>query len=231
MKGRASSLVDALGVLSRAAGRLDKVMVSGARELTAAQGKLLLADKGAASLDELTPAQTEAWRNKAKRRTRTDLEFEMGWGAGEIRDLVALAAMPASTTGPVGSAMASGEVSWRLVRGFVGAAGHLPTHLGAGVAGALFGTDESVAATERLSADREFTGRPWAHREFYRALDREVAKAEAHLDEDERRAKSRAKSLQGTDTWGRMDEDGTGTFGMRCTATQVAAILDRVEGA
>ncbi|MCK0114364.1 hypothetical protein MWU75_19720, partial [Ornithinimicrobium sp. F0845] len=40
-----------------------------------------------------------------------------------------------------------------------------------------------------------------------------------------------AKSLQGTDTWGRMDEDGTGTFGMRCTATQVAAILDRVEGA
>ncbi|NLG22380.1 MAG: hypothetical protein GX555_13235, partial [Actinomycetales bacterium] len=231
VKGRASSLVDALGVLSRAAGRLDRVMISGTRELTAAQGKLLLADKGVTDLDELTPAQKEAWRANAKRRTRTDLEFEMGWGAGEIRDLVALAGMPATTTGPVGSALATGEASWRLVRGFVGAAGHLPTHLAGGVANALFGTDESVAATERLTSDREFTGRPWAHREFYRALDREVAKAEANLDEDERRTKSRAKSLQGTDTWGRMDEDGTGTFGMRCTASQVAAILDRVEGA
>ncbi|MCK0114365.1 hypothetical protein MWU75_19725, partial [Ornithinimicrobium sp. F0845] len=73
----------------------------------------------------------------------------MGWGAGEVRHLVALANQAASVRVPVASAMASGEASWRLVRGYLNAAGHLPTHLAAGVAGALFGTDASVAATER----------------------------------------------------------------------------------
>ncbi|MCK0114191.1 hypothetical protein MWU75_18795, partial [Ornithinimicrobium sp. F0845] len=76
VKGRASSLVGAVSTLSRAAGRLERVLICGARELTAAQGKLLLADKGVVSMDELTPAQTDAWRADAKKRARTDLEFE-----------------------------------------------------------------------------------------------------------------------------------------------------------
>ncbi|USQ77311.1 HNH endonuclease signature motif containing protein [Ornithinimicrobium cryptoxanthini] len=231
VKGRASVLVDAIGVLSRGAGRLDRVMVSGTRELTAAQGKLLLADKGVATLDELSASQTDAWRVKAKSRARTELEFVMGWGVREVRDLVNLATQTASVRSTVGSALASGEVSWRLVRGFLIGAGHLPPHLGAGVANALFGSEEAVAATERLTSDRQFTGRPWAHKEFYRALDREVAKAEAHLEEDERRKKSRSRNLSEADTWGRMDEDGTAVFGMRCTATQLAAISDRLDGA
>ena len=210
--GRVSALVDAAAVLTRATGRLDAVLERAVREVTAAQGTLLLAQQDAV-MEELTPSQTEAWRDKAKSRAKVELELATGWGVGEVRDLIALGAMPVMVAVPVGAALRSGEASWRLVRSYLRACAHLPHELGASVANALFGDDPVVAATERLDSDRQFTGAVWVHKEFHRALAREVAKAEAGLPPEQRRKKSREKSTAEADVWGKLDEDGMGIFG------------------
>lgn len=224
---RAQSLLQAAVILMVSQGSLERVVVDASRQLTAAHGRLLLGDKGATSPDELTETQRDKWRARAKSQARRELQVASGWGAGEIADLVAVANTPPVVLGPIEDALGRGEVSWRLVRRFHRACSSLDHEDSAAIANGLFGSDRSHAVTERLTSRGTWTGQPWHHKEYYRALDREVAKVTR--EDDESAARDRAWKLASTDLWAKLDDDGTGTLAVRATATQVVAISERIE--
>ncbi len=233
LRARASELLGAVEVLMTSGAVLDESLVSGTRQLTAANGRLLLAIKGTVSPDELSPTDRDRWRARSKSVTRGEIAAATGWGRDEVSDLVALANTPAAVTGPVRRALRAGEAPWRLARRFHRAAADLPHELAAEVANGMFGSDPAVAVSERLDSGGNFTGRPWSHREYYRALDREIAKARARaeLQDPDRKKKSRAQLIAASDLWITMDPDGTASVGFRCSATQAAAIGERIEAA
>lgn len=229
MKARGQALVGAMETLSRASARFDATMLSAAGQLTGVFGRLLLADKGMVSPEELTTRQRDQWRSRAKGLARTEIAAASGWGPGEVSDLVAVANAPIGVSQPMLAALGSGEAPWRLVRRCHRATAGLAHEDAAAIAGGLFGTDPAAAATERLDSTGGFTGRPWFHREFYRALDREVAKYTAN--DPERASESRERLLAESDVWFTIDETGVGSVGVRCGAVQAAAIADRIETA
>ncbi|HLS46200.1 MAG TPA: HNH endonuclease signature motif containing protein [Ornithinicoccus sp.] len=224
---RAQDLLQAAVTLMVSQGSLERVVVDASRQLTAAHGRLLLADKGAVSPDELTETQRDKWRARAKSQARRELQVASGWGAGEIADLVAVANTPAAVLRPIDDALGRGEVSWRLVRRFHRACSSLDHEDSAAIANGLFGSDPSNAVTERLTSLGTLTGYPWHHKEYCRALDREVAKVTR--EDDESAARHRDWKLASTDLWAKLDDDGTGTLTVRATATQVVAISERIE--
>ena len=224
---RASVLLSAIETLTRAGAGLEHLLLSATQQLTIANGKVLLAHKGATTPDELSPTARDRWRARAKGTTRTELGAAIGWLPGEISDLVALAATPAGVTTPIAASLASGEASWRLVRRFYREAKDLDHQDSAAIANALFGSDPDEAVSERLTVTGEFTGRPWFHREFYRALAREVTKIR---DKDpDHKTKTRARQLAEADMWVNLDREGVATVGIRCSNTQGAAIADRID--
>lgn len=228
-KARSALLVDAIGVVSRVGGRFDGMIAEGTAELSAGFGQLLLADKGVASIDELTSGQRDKWRARAKSLTRLELELVTGWGVRIAADMVSLASSPSPIWVPVREALARGEVTWFLVRRFLRAcaAAHLSHEEAAGVSNALFGSDPAVACTERLTSSREFTGQQWRQREYFDALDREVAKASANHGDDA--AEKHEKVSAASELTVTADEDGTACVMLRCSTTQAAAIADRIE--
>ena len=227
LRSRAQGLLGAVETLTRAGGRLDAVLISATRQLIGAKGRVLLADKGASSPEELDATQRERWRARAKTLTRSEVRAAIGWGKGEVSDLVALATAARVVLDPVRSSLATGESSWRLARRFWREAGPLPHEDGAAIANALFGSDPKASVTERLTSDGEFTQRPWVHKLFYRALDREVAKL---LTKDPKSAsRTRERQLSESDVWVTVDRDGVGSVGVRCPNTQASAIGDRIE--
>src|SRR5690606_17160170 len=149
------------------------------------------------------------------------------WGVGEVIDLVAVANAPAGVAGPVRAALAGGEASWRLVRRFYRSCAALDHEDTAAIATGLFGTDPTAAVTERLDSAGEWLGGPWRHKEFYRALDREVAQ---HASDD--RDKNRqAAAAAAADVGVLIDQLGTAAVTIGCSPVQGAAIADRVERA
>ncbi|WP_154402284.1 hypothetical protein, partial [Ornithinimicrobium cavernae] len=160
-------------------GALDAVLLSAVRQLTATTGQLLLVDKGATTPEDLSAEGREEWRARAKVLTRHEIEAVTGWGVGEVSDLVALAATPAAVRAAVTHALATGEASWRLARRYYRECTDLTTADAAAIAHGLFGDDPAAAVTERLDSAGEWTGDPWRHKEFYRALSREAHKIRA----------------------------------------------------
>lgn len=231
VKARGAVLVDAVGVLTRAAGRLEGLVVDAGGHLTAGMGALLLAEKGAASQEELTSGQRDKWRARSKSLARLEVELMTGWGVSVVQDLVGFANTPAAVRVVARGAMARGEVSWPLVRRFLRSTSgaHLPHEDTAGIANALFGTDPQVAVTERLTSQGELTCEVWRHKEFYNALDREVAKAAATHTKDAATQHERAAASSSLSVMA--DEDGSAQVNLRCSVAQATAIADRVEGA
>ncbi|USQ81656.1 HNH endonuclease [Ornithinimicrobium faecis] len=226
---RGQALLGSIDTLTATAGRLDAVVLTATRELTAAQGQVLLLDKGGRSPDDLTPTQWEKWRAWAKRVTRRELGAATGWGPGEVSDLVALANLPTAVTAPVTHSLVTGESTWRLVRRFQRACSTFTTEDAAAVANGLFGDDPTASVSERLDSAGEFLGRPWHHPEFYRALDREVNKIKGR--DPEATKKTREDSLAANDTRVLIEDNGTAQVMIGCTATQGAAIADRIDKA
>lgn len=229
LQERAQGFLSAVGTLAGATAQLEAVLLDATTALTAANGALLLADKGAASSEELTSGQLKKWRGEAKKVTRAEIGAATGWGVGEVSDLVALANTPHTVTTPARRAMSGGDASWRLVRRFHRACSQMDTEDAAAISNALFGEDPVDSVTERLDSAGRFTPEPWAHREFYRALDREVAKVKAR-DPDNAR-KTREQGLAEGDVRIQLDDGGTATLTIGCAPVQGAAIIDRISKA
>lgn len=225
----AANVVEAISTLARTAGQLDSVVLTAASVLSLETGDVLLTEKGVASPDELSRRQRELWRSRAKSLTRREIAAATGWGEGEAADLVALANTPQDTLSQVHSALRSGEVTWRLARSFYRKAGALDTADAAGIAAGLFGNDPGKAVTERLDSSGAFHGHPWWHKEYYRALEREVAKVKACDPEATR--KTREENAATNDVRLNLDEFGTGVLMVGTTATQGAAMIDRISKA
>lgn len=225
----AGSLVERIGVLSRFAGTLDGVVLDLAQELTVANGRVLLGRKRVASPDELGSVERERWRARAKSTARREIAARTGWGAGEVLDLVAVANTPAAVANVVKRGLGAGVAQWRLVRRYYRECSGLAHEDAAAIADALFGFDPDRVVTERLNERGLASRDPWHHREFNRALDREVAKVKAR-DPIERKAEQE-RVRASADTWATLDEDGSAVFSLRCSSTQAAAIADRVETA
>uniref|UniRef100_UPI002117C3B5 HNH endonuclease signature motif containing protein n=1 Tax=Ornithinimicrobium faecis TaxID=2934158 RepID=UPI002117C3B5 len=99
----------------------------------------------------------------------------------------------------------------------------------AAVANGLFGNDPKASVSERLDSAGEFLGGPWRHREFYRALDREVHKIKGRDPQSTK--KTREDNLAANDTRVLVEDNGTAQVMIGCTATQGAAIADRIDKA
>lgn len=223
---RGQALVGVVETLTRSVAQLEGVVLSSVSELTGVTGATLLADKGVSDVEELTRAQREKFRGRAKRLTAAELEAAIGWGAGEAMDLVAVANLPVAVRAPVSRALEVGEAPWRLVRRFFRESSEVDTADAATIAAALFGSDPDNAVPERLTSDGEFSGHMWRHKEFYRALSREVRKLKAKEPEPERR--SRERNLAANDVRVNLDEFGTACVMIGCTAAQGAAIANRI---
>lgn len=226
---RGQALLDSVETLTAVAGRLDAVLLSATKQLTGVNGGLLLADKSATTPEDLTASQREKWRAQAKRVTRHELTALTGWGPGETSDLVAIANLPAAVTAPLTHSLTTGESTWRLVRRYHRACSTFTTEDAAAIAHAMFGPDPTTSVTERLDSAGQFLGGPWRHPEFNRALDRETTKIKGR-DPDTRK-KTRQDALATHDTSLMLDEHGTGQLMIGCTATQGAAIADRIDTA
>ncbi|USQ77753.1 HNH endonuclease signature motif containing protein [Ornithinimicrobium cryptoxanthini] len=224
-----SDLLGAIESLTAAAGHLESVVLSAAKRLTWVHGKLLLREKGATSPEELSASQKEKWRSRAKSKARTDIEAGIGWGEGEVRDLVAVANSAVEVLGPVQHSLRIGESSWRLVRSYYRACTGMAHEDGAAIANGFFGTDPGAAVTERLDSAGSFLGGPWRHKEFYRALKREIARVNAQDPEKQKEADAAAKA--NADTHLMLDENGTGTFMIGTTALEGTAINERIDAA
>src|SRR5690606_34451774 len=145
VKARATQLLAAVEAISTTAAQVEAVLVTAAAELTQMTGRLLLAEKGAHSPEELTSDQRDRWRARAKRVTRHEIEAVTGWGAGESMDLVALANTPAAITGPVAHALSTGHAPWRLARRHSRACPGLAHEAAAAIANGLFGNHPKAA--------------------------------------------------------------------------------------
>ncbi|USQ75419.1 HNH endonuclease signature motif containing protein [Ornithinimicrobium cryptoxanthini] len=224
-----SDLLGAIESLTAAAGHLESVVLSAAKQLTWVHGKLLLGEKGATSPEELSASQKEKWRSRAKSKARTDIEAGIGWGEGEVRDLVAVANAAVEVAGPVQHSLRIGESSWRLVRSYYRACTGMDHEDGAAIANGFFGADPGAAVTERLDSAGAFLGGPWRHKEFHRALKREIARVNAQDPEKQKEADAAAKA--NADTHLMLDENGTGTFMIGTTPLEGTAINERIDAA
>lgn len=224
---RARTLLTAVEKLIGATARIDGMALEATRQLTIANGRLLLADKQISDPEELSSTARNRWRARAKSVTRAEIAAATGWGAGEVSDLVATATAPAAVLGPVLSALRSSVAPWRLIRSYRRACAGLAHEDASAIAETLFGSNPETVATERVSAAGELTDAPWHVRDFYRALDREVAQHTRATPAQERRTKQRV--LAASDLRVTADADGTASIQLICSITQAAAIHDRVD--
>ncbi|USQ77190.1 hypothetical protein NF557_04550 [Ornithinimicrobium cryptoxanthini] len=226
---RGSDLLRAIESLTGVAGHLESVVLSATNQLTWVHGKLLLLEKGATSSDDLSASQQELWRARAKSKTCAEIEAGIGWGVSEVRDLVSVANAAPEVAGPVHHSLRCGESSWRLVRRYYRACTGMAHEDGAAIANGFFGADPGAAVTERLDSAGSFLGGPWRHKEFYRALKREIARVNAQDPEKQKEADAAAKA--NADTHLMLDENGTGTFMIGTTPLEGTAINERIDAA
>ena len=226
---RSKALLGVVESVTKVSNQLDGVLLSTTRQLTASMGAMLLREKGVESPEDLTQGQRDKWRARAKSVTRHEIEAAIGWFPGEVSDLVAAANTPAQTVGTMLRSMHCGEASWRLVRRYYRECRGLDHEDAAAIANGLFGDDLDAAVTERLDSSGEWLGGPWRSREFFRALEREVARCSSRDEEAKQEARDRAKA--GKDVRVDIDEIGTAAVTVGCSPMQAAAIADRIEKA
>lgn len=223
---RGDALLGAILTLTTTAGKLDSVLLSATSGLTADIGQVLLNDKGFATPQELSKTQRQLWRRRAKNLTRREICAATGWGEGETTDLVALANTPHSVLAQVHDSLRAGETTWRLARSYYRNTASMEVSDAAAIAASLFGTDPDNSVTERLNSSGAFHGHPWWHKEYYRALNREVTQVKGRDPESVK--KTRENNVASNDVHLNVDEHGTGCLMIGTTATQGAAMLDRI---
>lgn len=181
---------------------------------------------------ELSKTQERSWAADVKRAAITEVQAGAGFTVTEATSLITLAMARSDLIAVVSGALIRGETSWAQVRRFVDAAFSAARKLTADqqllIALSLFGTDESLAAPERLDPDGTLpAGVPWPHARYEAALAREVAACEGS-DVAAERAK-RARAYQQRRAWVRVHDDGTATMSVRGPAVPIVGIWARFD--
>lgn len=208
--------------------RLDAVSLVLTQDLVLRSAEKLLARDGVEDPTALSRTAHQTWRSQVKASVAGELQVANGVGVVEARQMVAIASVPGAVRGHVLGSLRRGESCWRLVRAFQARTGRLGIEQAARVAESLFGTDVDVAAVERLDADGELAlSRPWAHKEYYAALDREVVRAK---DEDTAE-EDREQAIAARSTSLTVEDDGASTFTCTTSIAAGVAISERIDGA
>ncbi|MDO5740915.1 MAG: HNH endonuclease signature motif containing protein [Ornithinimicrobium sp.] len=216
-----------LAVLALSRAGLDARMVEAATLTVAATGRMLLTEKGFATVEELSQAQRDKWRAEAKRLACAEVEVKLGLGVYETRILVGLACAPTLTRRLVIDALDRGVASWAQIKAFWQRCGKLPSEAAELVAEALLGTDPAAAAKERLAADGALRDVPWQHSQYRAALEREAVAAkgtDAHAERSRRRAAYHARSAGLS-----IDEDGSATLTVTGPLVTMCALHRRID--
>ena len=208
--------------------RLEAARLHAVVELATRAGEDLLGRKGVTDPDELSKTARERWRASCKSLTSLEVETLTGMGRGRSREVVALALAPASVRVAVTQGLVAGVARWELVSRFWNRCRRLPHEQAGQVATALFATDAAPAevAVERLDADGAVHTRPWHHKQFVEALEREAVRAEG--TDPAAQAARRAASHAARTAYGVVDDDGTGQVVITGDAASVSACVDRL---
>ncbi|WP_299517825.1 hypothetical protein [uncultured Serinicoccus sp.] len=223
------AVLGVLGVIGAARAGLDARLIEAARIVVATTGAALLADKGFASVEELTDAQRRAWRSEAKRAACAEVEGTLGLGVVEARHLVGVACAPRGVRTPVLGALDRGDVTWGMVRDFWRRCARLSPDDASLVAESLFGTEAATAAPERLTPDDLLRDTPWHAADYRAALEREATRAEGvdvQAERDRRREAYRQRRASVV-----VDADGTATLSVTGPLIAVVAAHSRIERA
>ncbi|MGO0574824.1 hypothetical protein [Ornithinimicrobium panacihumi] len=221
-------VLSAMAAMARASAALEASLLVSVQDLVLRAGSRLLSERGVTDPGTMSKTAHQTWRVSVKSAVAGELQVLLGVSLWEARQLVALATSPGSIRRPILGALRRGEVIRKLVLAFQQETRRLEVDQAIRVSEAMFGTDEDLAAVERLDVDGNLElGRPWHHREFFAALKREVAKAKS-LDEDaaeeEREAAFEGRSAQ-------LDVEDDGTATLTCTMSTVTgvAVFGRIE--
>lgn len=222
-----SPSLSALSILAQTRAGLDARLIEAALITVADVSGQLLADKGFASVEELTPSQRDKLRAEAKTLACADIDLRLGLGAYETRIVVGLACSPVRVRELVIGALDKGWATWPQVKAYWQRCGSLPADAAELVADSLFGNDPSCAAKERLDPDGRLAELPWQHAEFRAALDREAVAAEG-ADVAAERARRRA-AYQGRSMGLTYHDDGTASLTITGALVTLCAIHTRIE--
>lgn len=181
---------------------------------------------------ELNKTQQRGLLSETKRAAITEIQAATGFTTVEATSLVTLAMARSDLVSLVVEALLRGEASWAQVRRFVdkafSGARDLSDDQRLLVATALFGTDEALAAPERLDPDGRLpVGEPWSHARYEAALDREVTACEGSDVAAER--EKRARAYRSRRAWVRVHDDGTATLTIRGPAVPVVGTWARFD--
>lgn len=226
-EGPAAS-VTLLGSLAAMRSTVEARIIQAARLVSMQVGQELLTDGSFSSVEELTPSQRRKWRAQVKALTVTELQYRLGMGMVEARELIGIANAPQHTRDLIIDALDSGHVSWPQVRAWFKRCARLDSDAALLVAQAMFGTDVTVAAKERLTPGGEsIADHPWAQADYQRALNREAARVEGDDVEAERERRRRA--YQQRDAHVTVHQDGSATMSITGDVISVTAAQHRLD--
>lgn len=167
---------------------------------------------------------------EVKRVAVVEVQVAIGFGVLEAQQMVAVATCPGDLLKVLLEALRAGRASWSMVRSFWTETSRLrDNEQRLLVAMAMFGTDVSLAAEERLDPDGDLHDEPWEHGQFVRALGREVTACESAdpLAEAERRRRAYRRRKASF----RAHDDGTGTLTITGPLISLFAVWLRLDRA
>lgn len=220
-----------LSMVGRGRAGLDADLLEATVSTVAACREACLARKEWQGVD-LNVTKTRTLDAETKRAAITEVQAALGFTTTEATTLVGLAMGPTEVLTEVVGALRRAETSWAQVRRFWDVAGSGGRGLSADqqllVASSLFGTDETVAAAERLDPEGELVlGEPWPQAAFQAALVREVTACEGSDVAAERARRRRARRDRRARV--RVHDNGTATMILTGPAVPVVGAWARFD--
>ena len=221
--------VAVLAQLGKERAALDAALVRAVSDLVDTCRDSVLDERGWYGTD-LTPSQRRTLTRDTKRRAITETQTALGVRTREATTLVALATGPAPVRNTVLGALDRGETTWAQARRVwehtTAPARGLTEDQQTPVTHALYGTDPTLAAPERLDPDGHLTlGTPWPQATFEATLTREITACEGTDITAERERRHRAHAARTAHV--RVHDDGTATLTLTGPLTSVLAAHTR----
>lgn len=218
--------VQALGSLAALRSHVEARMIQAAQWVSMQVGDELLADADLVNVEELSVTQRKKWRAQAKSLAVTEVQYRLGLGLLEARELISIATAPDAIRDLIIACLEAGSITWAQVRAWHKRCARLEHEAALLVAQAMFGTDVALAAKERLTPSGTLSPHPWNHADFHRALNREATRVEGH-DVEAERARRRA-AYKNRSTHLSIHDDGTATLSVHGDLLSLTATHQRL---
>ncbi|MFX0539696.1 hypothetical protein ACOJ08_13820, partial [Ornithinimicrobium sp. Y1847] len=174
----AGDVLDGMAAMRHAQCELEAALLVSTQDLVMAAGSTLLGRRGVDDPRALSKSAHQSWRAETKAAVAGEVSVLSGIGIWQARQQVALATVPGTIRSHLLGALRRGEIVRQQIITFQAQTRALPVDQTARVSLVMFGTEEDVAAVERLDPDGELVhGKPWYHSEFKAALAREITRA------------------------------------------------------